>query len=392
MHLRRAIRRLQRMYAKRADAEGIVYNEKEAVEAARRRLAARNIAARHAQNRPLRIFWAGTAAEQDRSGFLQALETYGPVTCMVDEHGAYGYRSVSSQPGALFDRELRCTNSRLLLEQAREAFEQDGLDLVMGQLWANFVDPDVLATIQGWGVATVNVSMDDRLPEHWRVVDGLELGSVGLRRGLDLVLTTTREVCSWYAVNGCPAVYWPLASDPTHFQRDSHASRDIDVCFVGNRYGIRGRIVDALCDAGVRVEAFGGGWPNGPVSATKSAELFGRSKIVLGVGTVGHASDVYTIKLRDFDAPMSGALYITHRNPDLLELYDQGREIVCYESIEECVAQVTKYLADEPARMRIAAAGASRARRDHSWSKRLYDAFVMLGFRSDDFDSTGVGH
>jgi hypothetical protein len=379
--LRRDLQRLRRHYEGLAREHSVSINTIDVPRMVRQRLAARGIHPTPREPEDLGIFWAGTALDQDRSGFLQALETFGHVTCMVDDRGAYGFRSLSPrQPGALFDPELRALNSRLLLEQVEAANARRPVEVLMGQMWANFVSPDALRTVQRWGLATVNVSMDDRLPEHWRTIGQIELGGMGLRSGLDLVLTTTRECVLWYAALGCPAIYWPLASDPTHFVGDPQAKRDIDVCFVGSRYGIRGRVVNALLAAGIEVQAFGPGWPRGPVSASATASLFARSKIVLGIGTVGHTSDIYTIKLRDFDAPMSGALYLTHRNPDLLELYEEDREIACYSTPEECATVARRYLSDDATRIRVATAGAARAHRDHTWRGRIMQALATIGY------------
>ncbi|MBU4432777.1 glycosyltransferase, partial [Patescibacteria group bacterium] len=51
----------------------------------------------------------------------------------------------------------------------------------------------------------------------------------------------------------------------------------------------------------------------------------------------------------------------------------------CYLTIDECVKKIRYYL-DHPAeRQSLAAAGMARARRDHTWEKRLAVAFNALG-------------
>ena len=56
------------------------------------------------------------------------------------------------------------------------------------------VSKEVLLSIQSMGVPTLNISMDDRLPENWSTIDDIRLGSVGLADGFDLVLTTSRNM------------------------------------------------------------------------------------------------------------------------------------------------------------------------------------------------------
>ena len=377
--LRRELASLRESFQSAARANGVKYFERDVIDSVRRGLRSRGAVKGPQPRGSLRIFWAGTSEAQDRSGFLQSLEKFGNVTAMTAAGGAHGFVSASPKdPSILLDDDLRKVNSRMLLEQVERQSSVSKVDVLMGQMWANYISPDALRTIQSWGIATINVSMDDMLPEHWRTVRGVELGSIGLRSGLDLVLTTTRESCLWYAVRHCPAIYWPLASDPSHFPGDPEGVRDLDIVFVGSRYGIRDRIVRALAGAGLKVDAFGPGWANGPVSADETARLFARAKIVLGVGTVGHTDDVYTIKLRDFDAPMSGALYLTHRNPELLQLFREVDEIVCYDSPDEAVAQAHRFLGDSGLRVRVAKAGSSRARRDHTWETRFANLFRAL--------------
>jgi spore maturation protein CgeB len=163
-----------------------------------------------------------------------------------------------------------------------------------------------------------------------------------------------------------------LASDPSIFSpKSNNTYRDIDVLFIGNRYGARTRIVDFLIESGIKVNCWGGGWSNGYASAEQSAAMFKRAKIILGIGTVGYCDDVFTLKLRDFDAPMSGALYVTHRNRDLLELYREGEEIVCYETDQECFEKIRYYLKHHDARERIAKAGLQKALSRDTWDHRI---------------------
>ena len=205
----------------------------------------------------------------------------------------------------------------------------------------------------------------------------MALGPVALGNVTDLVLTSTPEVRAWYTAEGVRSIYLPLASDPAFYA--PRETRRYRASFVGSRYGIRERIVQAVWRAGIPLEVFGPGWPNGALRAEDVARVFGESEIVLGVGTVGHTDDVYTLKLRDFDAPMSGAMYVTHRNPDLLQLFEDGREIVTYRTDEECVEAVSWYLAHPDQRAAIAIRGLDRARGEHTWDRRFRGLFRDLG-------------
>ncbi len=229
------------------------------------------------------------------------------------------------------------------------------------------------------GIPVINISMDDRLPEHWTYHGEVQLGSVGLAPSLDFVLTTSPETCQWYGIENCPALFWPLASDPGVFTPTEGSLRDIDVLFIGNKYGARGQIVKYLENHGVKVDCYGSGWPNGYVNAERMAQLSKRAHIILGVGAVGHCDNVFTIKLRDFDAPMSGALYLTHRNPDLSNLYKEGSEIECYRTPDEALKKIRFYLGSPVELAKIAKKGNQKALENHTWDKRLITTFELLG-------------
>ena len=228
------------------------------------------------------------------------------------------------------------------------------------------------------GIPTVNISMDDKLPNLWESANGRRLGSVGLAEGLDLVLTTSPDTCAWYWAEKCLAIYWPLASDSNLFSPQQE--KPYDVVFVGGNYGVRGELVNTIKAANINIVAFGPGWPSGYIAAEQVADVFGKAKIILGSGFVAYNEDILTIKLRDFDAPMSGALYLTNRNPDLLKIFEEGKEIECYSCVEECIEKINYYL-DKPQLLdTIAAAGLDKARSKYSWEQQVRKAIEWVGF------------
>lgn len=373
--LKRNNKKVMRAYWLRACKTGTAYSEEGAKRQMLKRIKATKKNTEYNISNNLVIVWVGANKEQDCGGFLQALQRYGKVVCFTREDGEYGQEFPIY---GVYDKGVLERNSRRLRDIVSATVAEHGkVDVVFGQMWANYIDVKTLNDIREEGIPVVNVAMDDRLPEMWKECRNRPNGSVGLAKGVDLVLTTCSDVLIRYAVLGVPAVFWPLASDPEVFRPGD--VRDIDVSFVGNKYGIRQELVDYLESRGIAVHAYGGGWERGPVEAEKVSEIFGRSKIVLGVGTVGHTRDVYTLKLRDFDATMSGALYVTHRNPDLTSLFTEGKEIECFTSFDEAERKVRYYLEHPDEAAAIGEAAAARARKEHSWNRRLDKVFSMLG-------------
>ncbi|MFZ2412560.1 MAG: glycosyltransferase [Candidatus Methanoperedens sp.] len=369
--------KLSHYYNEKAQKEGLSYEPEKIPQMVQERIKQRGISLTDITDRRLRIFWVGANKEQDYSGFLKGLEKFGEVITFANRQGKYGQEFSTKT----YDTEVVENNSNCLIEQIDTALKHGKIDILVGQMWANYISVDALKWVQKKGIVTVNISMDDRLPELWGKYKGIVLGSVGLADGLDLVLTSCPDCSIRYIVHGCPAIFWPMASDPDMFKPETE--KDIDVCFVGNNYGIRGAIIKNLLKNDIKVEAYGSGWPNGYIGPLEIAHVFGRSKIILGIGTVGHNKDIYTLKLRDFDATMAGALYITHRNPDLLQLFEEGKDIECYLSIDECVKKIQYYLAHHEQREAIALSGYLKARRFHTWEKRISSALKVIGFLAD---------
>jgi spore maturation protein CgeB len=378
--LRSGLSALGSHYLKCAVEKTLQYQESEAIANFKLKVLGRYPVFQPKKAGELRVFWVGANRDQDGSGFLQALRRLATVIEFQNWKGSYG-QWYWDQYGRVrvYDPAIVALNDQCLLLQIETALQNGPIDLLMGQMWANYLSKEALARVRSYGIPVINISMDDRLPDNWGTQDGTRLGAVGLASVTDLVLTTSLETCAWYGVEDCPAIFWPLASDPGVFTPSHNNVRDIDVLFIGNKYGIRERIVQDLKRRQIHVECYGAGWPNGPSTAEQSAALFKRAKIILGVGTVGYCDDVYTLKLRDFDAPMSGALYLTHRAPDLALLYQEGTEIECYATSAEAARKIHHYLVHSKELLAVAAAGHAKAIARDSWFSRLYSTFLELG-------------
>jgi spore maturation protein CgeB len=257
-------------------------------------------------------------------------------------------------------------------------------DVLLMQTWGCLIDPSVLSRIRDtYGSLICNVAMDDRHQYWGKKVYGAWDGTYPLIPHLDLALTAAPEAVTWYHKEGCAALYFPEASDASMFHPLPELEKTHDVSFVGSRYGIREQLVLALRRAGIQVAAYGSGWEGGRIATEEVPRLFAQSRIVLGASTIGHCSDFVGLKLRDFDAPISGSCYLTQHNDDLADLYTLGSEIVTYHSIDECVAMARQLLLNEVERESIAAAGRARALREHTWDKRFNMLFSGLRGRAD---------
>ena len=84
------------------------------------------------------------------------------------------------------------------------------------------------------------------------------------------------------------------------------------------------------------------------------------------------------VRLREFEATMAGAFYLTGWIEELADLYEIGKEIVCYRSRAELTDLARWYLAHDDAREAVRRAGHARALRDHTWQRRFEDLFAEM--------------
>jgi spore maturation protein CgeB len=331
------------------------------------------LAARHRAGN-LRIFFIGTDEQQDKSGCVQALDRIADLRCFTRADGAWG------------QNDLRPYQARRAANTARavallDTWASEGWvpDLILMQSWGSLIDAARLAErADDTGTCLVNIAMDDRHQYWGRKVDGNWDGTFGLIPHVDLHLTAAPEAVAWYRKEGALGLFFPEASDPAIFRPRPDLPKCHDICFVGGRYGIRERMVQALRASGLSVSAFGLGWEAGRLATEEVPVLFAQSRIILGIGTIGHCTDFHALKLRDFDATMSGSCYLTSANEDLSLLFRPQEELVTYTSISDCVEQARRLLAEEARREGIAAAGLARARLDHTWDRRFADMFAAL--------------
>jgi len=162
--------------------------------------------------------------------------------------------------------------------------------------------------------------------------------------------------------DGHDSVHWlPLAGDPKlHFIPDQ--LRDLEVGFVG-KLGAPGSPRHAvLSQVLVRYKTNDFKSPQ----TLAMGPVYSRSRIV-----INKSIDV-DVNMRVFEALAAGALLVTDRIGNGLEdLLTEGVHYVGYDTAEEAIAQIDRYLTDEDARARIAQAGQALMREKHSYDARL---------------------
>jgi spore maturation protein CgeB len=204
------------------------------------------------------------------------------------------------------------------------------------------------------------------------------MGIRDICRCFDLCWTSTLDALEKYCVEGATPLYLPEGANP-EIHRPYEVEKTFDVSFVGQCYENRPAVIDALRKAGIRVEAFGPGWPDGPLSTGEMVRTYSRSRVNLGFGGVAGHKDTYCLKGRDFEVPMSGGLYLTEAYEELERFYEVGKEIVTYSGVEDLVEKIRWLLSNPGEAEAIRQAGRRRALSGHTWGMRFDRVFRVIG-------------
>jgi spore maturation protein CgeB len=320
------------------------------------------------------------------------------------------------------------TNQRLL-EHFRTAVRKRPVDLFFGYFYSSVVYPETIDVIRQSGVPTVNFSCNN-VHQFDLVRD--------IAPRFDVCVVPERSALADFHAVGARPLRIQLAANPRVY-RPYPEPRIYDVTFVGQRYADRADFLGQLHRHGIDVRAWGAGWQArkrldvaharaamalvederfdgirrlilsriAPHSDTRSGQpraevdtsafggprllqldlikMFSQSRMSLGFATAGesHLADkrLTHLRLREFEAPMSGALYLTEDQPELAEYFEPGTELLTYTNQDDLLDKARYYLSHQEQSERIRHAGVNRARADNTWQHRFRELFAALGLK-----------
>lgn len=161
--------------------------------------------------------------------------------------------------------------------------------------------------------------------------------------------------------------------DPGLFY-DPDFVRDIDISFIGTVKGRKDRLegIAALREAGINIYVDGGQREN-LLSPEKYAEITQRSKIVVNWdGNRNHTQ----LKGRIFEATLCGAMLLESSNDEVLRYYTPYEEFIPFDTAEDLVYKVQRYLKFDDERQRVALAGYRKATENYNaenWWKVVFE-------------------
>jgi glycosyltransferase involved in cell wall biosynthesis len=217
-----------------------------------------------------------------------------------------------------------------------------------------------------------------------------------LRRALplyDVVVTTKRTNVAPLERAGARRVllsgnaYDTRLHRPVELSATEHEALACDVVFVGRREPARERLLAGLATLPIRLRVAGPGWEgtrslagavvSGPLYGDAYPNAIAAAKIALGLlSTV--ASDAIT--QRSIEIPACGGFLLAERTAEHQAHFVDGAEAVFFDGPDDLAEKIERYLADDGARARIAAAGRERCiRSGYAYEARLAEILDAAG-------------
>jgi spore maturation protein CgeB len=114
------------------------------------------------------------------------------------------------------------------------------------------------------------------------------------------------------------------------------------------------------------------------LTGSSYAKAIRAARINLAITSWTGRIEVDETTTRTFEIPACGGFMIHERTPELLELYEEGREVVAFGSVEELASKIEYYLAHPAERDAIALAGHTRCVPEYSYDQRMKQFLACL--------------
>lgn len=290
----------------------------------------------------------------------------------------YDWGENFSNKGKNWSKEALEAINKALLDRMESWMAEEKIDVIFAYVSGEVVWPETLKAFRRHQAPMINLSLNDKESFVGKVKNGRAWGMRDICGFFDLCWTSTQDALIKYRVENALPLYLPEAANP-QVHKPYPEEKSIDVSFVGQCYGNRREVINALRQRGIAVEAYGAGWPKGHLSTEEMVRIYSRSKINLGFGGIAGHDDTFCLKGRDFEIPMSGGLYITEDHPELTAFFEPGEEILTYSGIDELAAKIKYCLANPEKTEKIRERGRARALREHTWEMRFEKIFRLIG-------------
>lgn len=183
---------------------------------------------------------------------------------------------------------------------------------------------------------------------------------LGVAKKAQLVFCAQKEGTEKMVSDGIHNPLWlPHAFEPQAYFKTEMAAKKYDVCFVGHvNNKSREEALDRLFS----------NFPNfyyGQALFEEAGKRFCESKIVF------NTSMTNDLNMRTFEALGTGSFLLTSWIPTIEEVFEDGKHLVLYRSLDEMIDKAKYYLEHDEERERIAQAGYEEVLKKHTIQHRI---------------------
>lgn len=328
-------------------------------------------------------------------------------------------------------QQMRAEFSQRLLDEFRFEHSKHPYDLFFAYLRDDMIELTVIDEIKRYGVPTCNFSCNNT--HQFYLVEKLS-------PHFDFNLHCEKDADKKFRQIDATPIWFPMAANPKYY-KILDVEKTIDVSFVGQKYAKRPNYIYYLLENDIDVQVYGPGWllrddkpklrealrigrrtllasrallaTSIEKKAQHSSELaaldfserlrrkyqnnlhqslsdedmirkYSESHISLGFLEVFDSHNPSKmlkqhLHLREFEAPMSGALYFTGYCDELQDFYIPDAEVIVYRNEHELLEKVRYFLSHPDDANKVRTAGYRRAQKCHTYQKRFDDLFTNLG-------------
>lgn len=185
-------------------------------------------------------------------------------------------------------------------------------------------------------------------------------------REFDHVFCNQFRAVEEFSREGVTAKWLPHAVEPQAYPNEPVAIKKYDIGFVGYvSFEKRAKMLDVMFRA----------FPNffyGQRLFEDCAEIYRKSRIVFNNAAVDD------VNMRCFEVTATGSFLLTEYVPTLHELFEDGKHLVTYKTMDEAVEKARYYLEHEKEREQIARAGMEHTLNTHTYQHRISGVFDSI--------------
>jgi hypothetical protein len=232
-----------------------------------------------------------------------------------------------------------------------------------------------------WKCPILGMSLDDRIEFYDNIKRAIKVGYGHWANKFDYNITSCRLGVQWYREAGATVSFMPQGFTRNIRYKNPPTSYNYQhtMSFVGTHKPERESLISKINSYGLNVAVYGNGWPDAGW-LEDPVDVFRNSQMNLGIGAILASGNITCLKGRDIECPATGSCYITTYHWELPDLFEIGKEILCYRNYEELIEMYAYYSKKPESCLKIAQAAHRRAHAEHTWEMRMRKVFHDMGF------------